>query len=37
MDWIGTLGANLGSVTFTALSLVLFIYLAYAMSHPERF
>ncbi|MCI4322585.1 MAG: potassium-transporting ATPase subunit F [Thermoplasmata archaeon] len=37
MDWLQLLAANLGSVTFTVISLILFAYLAYAMARPERF
>jgi K+-transporting ATPase KdpF subunit len=37
MGWLQLLAANLGSVTFTALSLILFVYLAYAMARPEKF
>jgi len=37
MGLLEALADNLGLVTLTALALLLTIYLAYSMVHPERF
>jgi hypothetical protein len=37
MDWLTVLTQDFGLVVFTAISVVLIVYLAYSMAHPEKF
>jgi K+-transporting ATPase KdpF subunit len=37
MDLWAQVAAHLGMITFTAISIGLIVYLAYAMLRPERF